>query len=196
MKIKYFALPFLLLACSVHAAESGTKPAASNASPMRTGVQQSGVQPGVPAISAGDAFKALLELTASLAEYNKMVAPLGDHYHPFSLWAIQTRQDLQALIEAAKLGTTPAETVARSNKAMPQFLKAIKVAQAIVPLDTDVYWLDGQIAQTSACLVKRQAALQQAEAKMKMAVQWAMSGMPASVSTLKSLVAEANLTCP
>lgn len=183
-----------LLPLAVLGAESASSSKTSNnaAPPARITAQS----PGIAAVSSDEAMKALFGLLALLTDYNKIVEPLGDHYQPFSLWAAQTRNDLQALLEHAKLGKTPAEIVSLSHKAKPQFQKAVKTAQAVVPLDEAVYYLNNQIAQTSDCLAKRQAALQQADAKMKTAIQFAMSGLPAGVASLNSLVAEARAVCP
>lgn len=194
MNLKLLMASLSLLPLGVLGAESASSPKTSNhAAPA---ARVSAHAPSVSAVSADEAMKALFGLLALLTEYNKIVEPLGNHYQPFSLWAAHTRNELQALLENAKLGKTPAEIVSLSHKAKPQFQKAIKTAQAVVPLDDAVYYLNNHIAQTSDCLAKRQAALQQADAKMKTAIQFAMSGMPASVASLNSLVADARAVCP
>lgn len=151
--------------------------------------------PGVPEVSGEQAMVALFSLAPLMQEFETTVKPLGNYYQPFTQWSTKTRQDLLALIEAAKLSKTPGETVLLSNKAKPQFEKAIKIAKAIVPLDPEVQFLNNQIAKASACLAKRQAALQMADEKSKLAVQFAMDGLPASVKSLMSLVTEANAAC-
>ena len=194
MKIPHAFVSLCLLPLAGLAADVANKPGntATPAPALRAAVQA----PGVPEISAEQATVALFSLLPLMQEFDSTVKPLGDHYAPFTQWAGKTRQELQALVDTAKAGKTNGEIVLLSNKAKPQFEKAIKIAKAIVPLDPDIHFLNNQIANTSACLAKRQAALQQADEKGKQAVQLAMSGMPASVSTLKSLVAEANTACP
>jgi hypothetical protein len=194
MKILHAIVSLCLVPLASLAADATNKPGnAANPAP----VQRAAVQaPSVPEISGEQAAMALLSLLPLMQEFDSTVKPLGNHYAPFTQWASKTRQELQALVDTAKFGKTSGEVVLLSNKAKPQFEKAIKIAKAIVPLDADVHFLNNQIATTSACLAKRQAALQQADEKGKQAVQFAMSGLPASVSTLKSLVTEAGAACP
>ena len=194
MKIHHAFVSLCLLPLAGLAADVANKPSTTPtpAPALRTAVQA----PGVPEISGDQAAVALFSLAPLMQEFETTVQPLGSHYAPFTQWAGKTRQDLRALIDAAKMGKTNGEIVLLSNKAKPQFEKAIKIAKAIVPLDPDIHFLNNQIAIASGCLAKRQAALQQADEKSKTAAQFALSGMPATVSSLKSLVAEANAACP
>jgi hypothetical protein len=194
MKIPTVFLSLGLLALSGYAADAPTKPGTSmgTAPAVRPGM----AAPAVPEISGEQAMVALFSLLPLMQEFDATVKPLGSHYAPFTQWAAQTRQELQALVDAAKMGKTSGDIVVLSHKAKPQFEKAIKIAKAIVPLDADVHFMNSQIGNTSECLAKRQATVQQADAKVKSAVQLAMTGMPTSVSSLKSLVTEANAACP
>ncbi|MES2952435.1 MAG: hypothetical protein V4858_28240 [Pseudomonadota bacterium] len=194
MKIHHLLVSLCLLPLMGHAADVAPKPSNNMgvAPPARAAMQA----PGVPEIGADQAMVALFSLAPLMNEFEVTVQPLGSHYQPFSQWAGQTRQELRALIDTAKVAKTSGDMVLLSNKAKPQFEKAIKIAKAIVPLDPEVHFLKSQIAKASECLGKRHAALQQAEEKIKTAIQFAMGGMPASVSSLKSLVTEANTACP
>jgi hypothetical protein len=194
MKIHHALVSLCLLPLAGLAADVANKPSttAMPAPVLRAAAQA----PGIHEITGEQAALALFSLAPLMQEFDSTVQPLGNHYAPFTQWAGQTRQELRNLIDAAKIGKTPGDVVLLSHKAKPQFEKAIKIAKAIVPLDPDIHFLNNQIAIASACLAKRQAALQQADEKGKQAVQFAMSGMPASVSSLKSLLAEANTACP
>ena len=194
MKIHHVIVSLCLAPLASLAADVANKPAnAANPAPAQRAAVQA---PGVPEISGEQAAAALFSLLPLMQEFDSTVKPLGNHYAPFTQWAGKTRQELQALVDTAKLAKTNGEIVLLSNKAKPQFEKAIKIAKAIVPLDPDIHFLNNQIAITAACLAKRQAALQQADEKGKQAVQLAMSGMPVNVSSLKSLMTEANTACP
>lgn len=194
MNIPHAILSLFLFPLAGLAADMANKPG-NTANP--TSAQRAAMKaPGVPEISGEQAAIALLSLLPLMQEFDSTVKPLGNHYAPFTQWTGKTRQELQALVDTAKFGKTNGEIVVLSNQAKPHFEKAIKIAKAIVPLDPEIHFLNNQIATASACLAKRQAALQQADEKGKQAVQLAMSGMPTSVSSLKSLIAEANTACP
>jgi len=195
MKVNAWLVALCLSPLAGLCADGAPKPGNSvgTATPVHPGLQQPSVS--VPEISVQQATAALFSLIPLIQEFDTTVKPLGSHYHPFSLWAGQTRQELQASVEAAKMGKTSGEIVQLSHKAKQQFEKAIKIAKAIVPLDADVDFLNNQIATTSQCLAKRQAALQQADTGVKTAIQLAMGGMPANVSAQKSLLASANAAC-
>ena len=194
MKIHHpLIVSLCLLPAFALAADAPSKPG-TTANPAPA-LRAPAAMPGVPEISAEQATAAFFSLAPLMQEFEIAVQPLGNHYAPFTQWAGKTRQELRALIDAAKFGKTSGEILLLSNKAKPQFEKAIKIAKAIAPLDPDIHFLNNQIAIASACLAKRQAALQQADEKGKQAVQLAMSGMPTTVASLKSLVADANAAC-
>jgi hypothetical protein len=193
MKIRHALMSLCMLPIAGLAADVANK---SNTSVLPAPAQRAAAQaPGVPEISNEQAAVALFSLAPLMQEFETTVLPLGSHYAPFTQWAGQTRQELRNLIDTAKMGKTPGDIVLLSHKAKPQLEKAVKIAKAIAPLDPDIHFLNNQIAIASACLAKRQAALQQADEKGKQAVQLAMSGMPVSVTSLKGLVAEANGAC-
>lgn len=193
MKIHHLLISLCLLPLVCDAADVAPKPATGiGAAPLARAAAQ---MPNVTEVSSEQAMVALFSLAPLMQEFETTVQPLGNYYQPFTQWRAKTRQDLLALIEAAKLAKTHGETVLLSNKAKLQFEKAIKIAKVIVPLDPEVQFLNNQIAKASACLTKRQAALHLADEKSKLAVQFSMDGLPASVESLKSLVTEANTAC-
>ncbi len=194
MRISRLLVSVCLLPLVAIAADGPAKPSATMGSAPST--RAAAVAPGVAGVTQDQAMVALLGLIPLIQEFDLTVKPLGMHYQPFSIWAGQTRQELQVLVDAAKMGKTNGEILVLSNKAKAQFDKAIKIAKAVVGLDADVYYLNNQIAIASDCLAKRQASLQQADSKAKQAIQLAMTGVPTTVTSLKSLVTDANAACP
>jgi hypothetical protein len=194
MKIKFLLAALCFLTPGAYAADTGSKPGAATSNVPSAKAREQG--PGVPEVSTEDGLKALWSLSPLLAQYDGIVQPMGNGYPPFKKWVLSTRQELTERMDFAKQGKSPAEVVLRANQSRPQFLKAIKAAQILAPIEADVSMLEKTIAQSSTCLASRQATLQQTDTKLKTAVQLAMGGMPVSVSTLGSAVAEAKAACP
>ena len=194
MKIKFLSAVLCLLTLGAYAADTGSKPGAASGNVPAAKAREQG--PSVPGVSTEEGLKALWSLPPLLAQYDGIVQPMGNGYPPFKKWVLSTREELTGLIDFAKQAQSPAEMVLRSNQSKPQFLKAIKAAQTLAPIEADVSMLEKTIAQNSNCLANRQATLQQADAKLKTAVQLAKGGMPVSVSSLNGMVAEAKSACP
>ena len=194
MQIRFLLAGFCFFAPGAYAVDTGSKPGAATSNVPSAKAREQG--PSVPEVSTEDGLKALWSLSPLLAQYDGIVQPMGNGYPPFKKWVLSTRQELTGLMDFAKQGKSPAEVVLRANQSKPQFLKAIKAAQILAPLEADVSMLEKTIAQNSNCLANRQATLQQADTKLKTAVQLAMGGMPVSVSSLGGMVAEAKVACP
>ena len=194
MRIKFLLAALCFLALGAYAADNSSKPGTATSNVPSAKAREHG--PSVPEVSTEDGLKALWSLPPLLAQYDGIVQSMGNGYPPFKKWVLSTRQELTGLIDTAKQAKSPAEMVLRSNQSKPQFLKAIKAAQILAPIEADVSMLEKTIAQNSNCLANRQATLQQADAKLKTAVQLAMGGMPVSVSSLNGMVTEAKVACP
>ena len=150
----------------------------------------------MPGISSDAALHAFWTLIPLKTEFETTVQPLGSYHAPFTQWAHNTRLEMQETMDKIQLSKSPAEMLALTEKAKPKFAQALKVAKAIAPIDSNVAFLTNHIQTTSACLAKRQVALQQADSKLKNAIDLAMTGLPVNVSSLDSLVNDAKAVCP